>query len=100
MERVKTVLPLRSFSAYGTSAIIISAQTYCEGVFDRDDFERLAGQLSEISGHFILSINDTPGAREVLSRFAVEDVTTTYTIGSASGAGKKVTELIVRDRGA
>lgn len=68
---------------------------YGEGLFDRDDFERLAEQLSEISGRFILSINATPGAREVFGRFAIEDVTTTYTIGSASGAGKKVGELIV-----
>ena len=46
---------------------------------------------------FILSINDTPGAREAFGRFAIEEVETTYTISTASsGGGKRVGELIVR----
>lgn len=70
----------------------------CEGDygadrFDRDDFERLAEQLSAIKGRFILSINDTPGAREVFGRFAVEAVGTTYSISSAP---TKAGELIVQ----
>ncbi|TVV75534.1 DNA adenine methylase [Sphingomonas solaris] len=64
--------------------------------FARDDFERLADQLAAISGRFILSINDTPGAREVFGRFAIDEAETTWTVGTAAaGAGKRVTELIV-----
>lgn len=69
---------------------------YGEGVFARADFERLANQLTGISGQFVLSINGTPGAREVFGQFAIEEVETTYTIGTAGGGGKRVGELIVR----
>ncbi|RST30176.1 DNA adenine methylase [Sphingomonas ginkgonis] len=64
--------------------------------FERADFERLAEQLARISGHFILSINDTPGAREVFGRFSIDEVETSYTIGTRSAGAKKVGELIVR----
>jgi DNA adenine methylase len=76
----------------------------CEGdygtdTFERADFERLAEQLAEIEGRFVLSINDTPGAREVFGRFRFDQVETTYTIGTASaGGGKRVGELIITGR--
>lgn len=64
--------------------------------FTRDDFARLADQLAAIEGKFILSINATPGAREVFARFQIGDVETTYTIGTAAaGRSKQVGELIV-----
>lgn len=64
--------------------------------FSREDFARLADQLAGISGKFILSINDTPGAREVFERFNIEMVETTYTIATATtGSGKRASELIV-----
>ncbi|KQO51420.1 DNA methyltransferase [Sphingomonas sp. Leaf257] len=66
---------------------------YGTGVFERADFERLADQLATIRGRFILSINATDGARAVFSRFDIEDVETTYTVGS--GSGKRVRELII-----
>ncbi|MBB3347301.1 DNA adenine methylase [Sphingomonas sp. BK069] len=70
---------------------------YGEGVFARADFERLSDQLAAIAGTFVLSINATPGAREVFARFALDEVATTYTIGTAAaGSGKRVGELIVR----
>ncbi|KTF69770.1 DNA adenine methylase [Sphingomonas sp. HT-1] len=69
---------------------------YGDGVFSRADFEQLAEQLAGIAGGFVLSINATPGAREVFGRFDVEDVGTTWTIGAKAPA--KVTELIVRSR--
>lgn len=66
--------------------------------FERADFERLADQLGAIAGRFILSINDTPGARAVFGRFNLSEVETTYTVGSASAGGaKRVGELIVRN---
>ena len=66
-------------------------------MFERADFERLAEQLSGISGRFILTINATDGARDVFGRFDVEEVDTTYSIGaSMAGTGKAVKEFIVR----
>jgi DNA adenine methylase len=72
----------------------------CEGDygddFTRADFQRLADQLAGIQGGFLLSINDTPGAREVFAPFSIESVPVTYTIGTANGAGQRAGELIVR----
>ena len=69
---------------------------YGRDAFERADFERLADLLAGIAGSFILSINDTDGAREVFARFDIETVETTWTIGTNSEAGsKRVTELIV-----
>jgi len=73
-------------------------EDYGAGVFSRTDFELLATQLAEIRGRFILSINDTPGARDVFSAFSIEEVQTTYSISSASADGaKKAGELIIRN---
>ena len=76
-------------------------EDYGPGVFDQADFDRLAEQLAGIAGRFILSINDHPIAHAAFGRFAIEEVATTWTIGTAAGAGKRVIELIVRspDRG-
>lgn len=68
---------------------------YGAGVFDRADFQRLADQLAEIRGRFVLSINATNGAREVFGRFDVEEVDCTYTVATNHCGGKKVRELIV-----
>lgn len=75
-----------------------SESDYGADAFGRDDFGQLANQLAGIAGKFILSINATPGSREVFSRFHVEDVDTTWTIGTANPAGaKRVTELVIRN---
>lgn len=71
-----------------------SEADYGQGVFARPDFERLAEQLAGIRGRFYLSINDTPGAREVFGRFALREFTTTYSIAGGAAA-KKVGELLV-----
>jgi DNA adenine methylase len=64
--------------------------------FAPEDFARLADQLAGIGGRFILSVNDTPLAREVFGRFRLAEVPTTYTIATATaGGGKRVSELIV-----
>lgn len=65
---------------------------YGPGVFDRTDFERLAALLSGIRGHFLLSLNDTPGVREVFSSFSIEAIETTYGIGAAP---QKAAELLI-----
>lgn len=69
---------------------------YGPGVFAREDFERLSAQLGQIRGKFILSINDTPGARAVFSSFPMQRVEVTYTVSTAAtGKGKKVGELLI-----
>jgi DNA adenine methylase len=69
---------------------------YGADAFARADFALLAEQLDGIAGQFILSINDTPGAREVFGRFQIDKVETTYAIGTADGGAKAVNELIIR----
>lgn len=67
---------------------------YGKGMFERADFQRMADQLAEIKGKFILSINDTPEIREVFSRFILDEVRLTYTVGRKAAAGKSG-ELII-----
>ncbi|RSV12312.1 DNA adenine methylase [Sphingomonas sp. ABOLF] len=66
---------------------------YGQDVFGRADFAALADQLAGIKGKFLLSINDTPGAREVFGRFHQVQLPVTYTVGA--GAAKQVSELVV-----
>ena len=67
--------------------------------FGRDQYVAMAEQLDGIAGSFVLSINATPFVRETFARFAIEEVATTWTVsGHAAGAGRKVTELIIRNR--
>jgi DNA adenine methylase len=57
----------------------------------RENFEPFAAQLAGIKGKFLLSLNDTPGAREVFGAFAMGPVDTRYTV--ANGAASKAGEL-------
>lgn len=66
---------------------------YGPGVFSRDDFIRLAELLATRRGKFILSLNDTPGVREVFSNFEIEAVRTTYSINK--GATQRVGEVLI-----
>ncbi len=66
---------------------------YGQDVFSRDDFAALADQLAGIKGRFVLSINDTLGAREVFGRFHQVVLPVTYTVGA--GAAKSVSELVI-----
>jgi len=60
---------------------------YGVGIFSQADFARLAEQLDGLAGKFILSLNDTPGVREVFQNFNIEAINTKYSIGSKrSGA--------------
>ena len=64
---------------------------YGPGVFGRDDFAQLAGQLAGIAGRFILSINDRPEVRETFAGFTITPIATTYTIGTkARPAGELI----------
>ncbi len=66
---------------------------YGQDVFGRGDFERLAAQLGAIKGRFLLSINDTPGAREVFRSFRMLEFDTIYSV--SAGAAKKARELVI-----
>jgi len=67
--------------------------------FGRDDYVAMAAQLATIAGQFIMSINDTSFVREAFAAFDIQEIKTTWTIGTkATGAGAKVTELIIRSK--
>ena len=55
---------------------------YGAGLFSKHDFTRLAELLAPLKGKFILSLNDTPGVREVFSEFRIEALKTRYSISS------------------
>jgi DNA adenine methylase len=73
----------------------VGCETDYGNSFAPADFERLADQLATIAGRFILSINDTPLAREIFGRFDMDEVTTTYTISTRNGGGKRAGELVI-----
>ncbi|MGW8134115.1 DNA adenine methylase [Sphingomonas zeae] len=64
--------------------------------FGHDHYLRLAEQLGEIAGDFIMSINDTPFIRDAFARFAIEEVSTTWSVSQT--VSKPVSELIIRNR--
>ncbi len=65
---------------------------YGDGVFCRDDFERLSTLLERIQGRFILSINDRPEVRELFAWADIEEVGLNYRI---SGTATPARELII-----
>jgi len=69
---------------------------YGPGLFGRGDFQRMAEQLRGLKGRFILSLNDRPEVRRMFEGFALEAVTTTYTVGSVD-RGADQAELIISD---
>lgn len=71
-----------------------SESDYGKHAFKRDDFDVLAACLRALKGRFILSINDVPEIREIFSGFAIEAVTTTYSI-QGKGKAPKAAELII-----
>jgi DNA adenine methylase len=68
---------------------------YGPGLFGREDFSALAEQLAGIKGAFLLSLNDTPGVREVFARFTMEKVTLQYSCSKARN--KTAGELLIRN---
>lgn len=63
---------------------------YGPGIFSKDDFERLAGQLAGINGNFLLSLNDTPEVRNIFAAFTIEPVTLRYSCGKQNTLAKEV----------
>ncbi|MEZ0495385.1 DNA adenine methylase [Sphingomonas sp. IW22] len=67
--------------------------------FGRERYEEMAEQLDGIAGQFVLSINDTDFVRSTFAAFKIEEVETTWTVsGRGTAAGRRVTELIIRNR--
>ncbi len=66
---------------------------YGNGIFSRDDFTTLASQLDGIKGKFIMSLNDTPGVREVFANFQIETVKTRYSLSAKQN--QEVGEVLI-----
>ncbi|MEQ9518877.1 MAG: DNA adenine methylase [Parvibaculum sp.] len=69
---------------------------YGKGLFERADYERLASQLSQIEGAFLLSINDVPEIRAAFDGFHIEEVRLKYSISKAEVTD--AAELIISNR--
>lgn len=67
---------------------------YGKDLFARSDFEKLAAQLADIKGKFILSLNDTPEVREIFKAFPIESVKTSYSIAKNDGLQEAAEVLI------
>lgn len=76
-----------------------SESYYGKELFSRADFALLAGRLRTIKGRFILSINDTPGVREVFKGFSMKAVDTTYSVRGGKAGKQVAAELIITGGG-
>ncbi len=66
---------------------------YGKGLFDRDQFAKMAELLGGIKGKFLMSINDRPEIRELFSAFNFEEVGLKYTV--SKGAATDALELFI-----
>lgn len=66
---------------------------YGKGIFGREDFDKLAALLGSIKGAFVLSLNDTPGVREVFTDFRIEPVKTRYSCARMTNSS--VNEVLI-----
>ncbi|MGG5811491.1 DNA adenine methylase [Falsiroseomonas sp. CW058] len=70
---------------------------YGDGVFGRDDFERLAELLGTLKGQFLLSLNDRPEVRRIFEAFELEEVELHYAI-AGGGRAPRAKELLISAR--
>lgn len=71
---------------------------YGRELFRREEFEEMAEVLAGLKGTWLLSLNDTPGVREVFGRFAIEAVETAYSLARLAGGRGKVGEVLISPR--
>ncbi|MDQ0136129.1 site-specific DNA-adenine methylase [Neorhizobium galegae] len=71
-----------------------SEDDYGKAVFSREDFGEMANVLGRLKGRFILSLNAAPGVFETFSKFQIEEVDCTYSVGGP-GHSKAVKEVII-----
>ena len=69
---------------------------YGKGLFDREQFAKMAELLAGIDGAFIMSINDRPETRSMFGRFMIEAVDLKYNINDGGATDAK--ELIISNR--
>lgn len=68
---------------------------YGKGIFGREDFQALAGQLAGIKGRFVLSLNDVPDVRVTFKAFTVIPVTTRYSCSKS--ANTQAREVVIKN---
>ncbi len=67
---------------------------YGKDIFFREDFLKLREVLSDISGKFMMSINDVAEIRDLFKGYNIESVQTSYSAGGANHK-KRVNELLI-----
>ena len=58
--------------------------------FVEQEFLDLAEVLAGIKGRFLMTINDTPEAREMFERFTIEEVELKYSMSKKEGSRSQV----------
>lgn len=67
---------------------------YGKAVFSREQFEEMATMLGSLRGRFILSLNAVRGVFETFSKFEIEEVDCSYSVGGGGNA-KPVKEVVI-----
>jgi len=57
---------------------------YGRGLFNKEDFHKLAAQLADLKGKFLLSLNDCPEIRKTFAAFDIMGTKTKYTVGGGN----------------
>ncbi len=68
---------------------------YGRDIFARDQFEKMAAQLADLKGRFILSLNDRPEVREIFAGFEMDAVTARYSVSKETKGRRSFGELII-----
>jgi len=68
---------------------------YGKALFERADFERLAAQLAQIKGRFLMSINDVSEIRATFSAFEISEVQTSYSVAKNAASRGARAELLI-----
>ncbi|MGQ4812526.1 hypothetical protein [Agrobacterium vitis] len=58
---------------------------YGKALFGRDQFEVMADRLKSLQGVLVLSINDRPEIREILTGFRAEEAELSYSVAGGKG---------------
>ncbi|CDN54696.1 Prophage PSPPH02, putative adenine modification methytransferase [Neorhizobium galegae bv. officinalis bv. officinalis str. HAMBI 1141] len=74
-----------------------SEDDYGKAAFSRADFAEIADVLGQLKGRFILSLNAVQGVFETFSKFQIEEVDCTYSVGGGASA-RRVKEVIISNR--
>lgn len=68
---------------------------YGKSLFERADFERIAAQVANLRGRFLMSINDVPEIRAIFAGFELREIQTTYTVAKSRTARGARSELLI-----